>query len=113
MNESDALSELSLTEFNEGEDLIEVCEPVGKQYFCKVFGCPKVYSHSSSLYRHKRSAHSKRGQQSIGACVNGTYFTGSKQSRSLNPNQNITIPRVLSTQQNGSFHGATNSLLVR
>jgi len=106
MNDSDAMSELSLTELNEGqEDLMAVCEPVGRQFFCKVFGCPKVYSHSSSLYRHNRSAHSKHGPNV------GTSFKGSEQSN-LNPNQNIFIPSVISIPQNGTFQSLTNNLLV-
>jgi len=113
MNDSDAMSELSLTELNDGEeDLMAVCELVGRQFFCKVFGCPKVYSHSSSLYRHNRSAHSKHGQPNVGDFAHGTSFKGSEQSN-LNPNQNIFIPSVISNPQNGSSQSLTNNLLVR
>ncbi len=56
MNHSDEMSDLSLQEEGQKE-FSPASATVRRRFYCKVFGCSKSYSHSSSLYRHVGSAH--------------------------------------------------------
>jgi len=56
MNDCDEMSDLSFRE-NGQKEFSPASEAVRRRFHCKVFGCSKSYSHSSSLYRHVGSAH--------------------------------------------------------
>ena len=75
--------------------IFDMCEPIGKKFHCKIFGCPKVYAHSSSMYRHIRSAHTGDGIHDAAHLVQTQSVTGSEQS-TFGHSQHFTGPNPAS-----------------